>query len=609
MGIRRRLAAALAVASGAAVAGALGTGLNLVGVASAAGPGTQVHFTSEPATSPLVAHYTVTPVDQEKETPASNEESRGVTLSPKHAGQDVARSASSSATARGERSDNTQAASGESDPGNTPSPAASFIGQQASNKTCSYFAKGCNPPDMALAASPDFVFQGVNSQWEVLDTSGNIQPGWPVSAQNFFGVKHVTNDAGAPCDVAHQSQPFMSDPRAIYDSRSHRFWAAMLQVENGLGLSPDCAFKSVYYIAVSRTSNPGGSWNVYEFDMAAGTPFAADYTQIGLTADAIYFSGNMFGPNNGFYAEIFEADKAKMERGQGGFSAAGFKNLRATGPGTTTATGPFLADTVQPAINLEARGSQVFVDTFDGPDPLTGNFCTSAADSCSGLALWKFTNPIGHDRGGPMPTLTGSYVPSKPFAFPPAADQPGCNACIDGNDLRIGATPVVRNGVLYASWGTAISNGTNVDPGIVCEQFRLSNPSGTAQSGYYNFSGDAAAIYPVVMPDSQGNLVMLFDYMSSAVNPQTRYTVRQAGETQFSAGGVVLKAGESPYRPPLCPVINPCRWGDYSAASDDGAGKVWFAGQYANHFDGANNPPAFGRNWGTWIGALGSENN
>lgn len=36
----------------------------------------------------------------------------------------------------------------------------------------------------------------------------------------------------------------------------------------------------------------------------------------------------------------------------------------------------------------------------------------------------------------------------------------------------------------------------------------------------------------------------------------------------------------------------------------DGSENIWFAGQYANQFQGVNTPPAFGRNWGTWIGAI-----
>src|SRR5260370_2224376 len=181
--------------------------------------------------------------------------------------------------------------------------------------------RGCNAPDMGLAASPQFVLQGVNTQWEVLDSNGNVQPGWPVSAQNFFGVPNATNADGTPCDTAHQSQPFMSDPRALYDPADGRFWAAMLQVEGAqaFGVALDCPYKSAYFISVSQTSNPSGKSHVYEFNMETdvnGQKFAADFTQIGINSQAVYFSANNFGEQGGFFAELFEANKAQMEAGK-----------------------------------------------------------------------------------------------------------------------------------------------------------------------------------------------------------------------------------------------------------------------------------------------------
>jgi hypothetical protein len=467
---------------------------------------------------------------------------------------------------------------------------------------------------MAVAASPEFVFQGVNTQFEVLDTAGHVQPGWPVGAQAFFGVPNVTTATGTPCDVAHKSQPFLSDPKALYDAHDGRFWAASLQLENALGIAPDCPFKTTYLIAVSQTSDPSGSWNVYEFDMSLGQPFVADFTQIGLSSQAVFFSANMFTADGSAfpYAELFEANKAKMERGQGGFTADGFFNLRANGPGITAATGPFLADTVQPALNLDGGSTGTFVDTLDGPDPVTGHFCTSAADSCKGLAMWQMTNPVGHDNGGRAPVLTGTYVPNvNPYVFTPPADQPSCNRCLDASDLRVSATPVVKHGTVFAAWETAIDNGTQVVPGIEWAQVRLANAGSqsSARSGYYNFSGDAAVVYPALMPDARGNLLMVFDSMSHTVFPQTRYVIRPAGQSQFTGAGVLVKAGESSYRPTLCgtAALPVCRWGDYSATSTDGRGAIWFSGQYANQASAPTSPPAFGRNWGTWMGAVGGD--
>jgi hypothetical protein len=222
------------------------------------------------------------------------------------------------------------------------------------------------------------------------------------------------------------------------------------------------------------------------------------------------------------------------------------------------------------------------------------------------------TNPIGHDSGGGAPSLTAAYVPTRPYLSTPAfsepADQPSCNACIDGSDLRISATPVVRSGQLYAAWETLLNNGTQVVPGIEWAQIRLGSGQDFADtSRYYNLSGDTAATYPALMPEPNGNLVMLFDVSSHTVFPQTRFVIREGGQGNFTGHGTVLKAGESSYRPSLCGHPAPtgipiCRWGDFSAASFDGANGIWFAGQYANELN--LGPPQNGRNWGTWIGAV-----
>src|SRR5260370_41553030 len=93
--------------------------------------------------------------------------------------------------------------------------------------------------------------------------------------------------------------------------------------------------------------------------MSLDGQFAADFTQIGLNHDAVYFSANMFGPstglNGGFYSEIFQANNAKMRRGLGGFTPDGFLNMQGTGPGITAATRPFITDPPQPRLNVDGR--------------------------------------------------------------------------------------------------------------------------------------------------------------------------------------------------------------------------------------------------------------
>ena len=556
---------------------------------------TAVTFSAQPGVAPLVAHYTVSAADRSGSSAnASNSQAGSSDEFPELAPKDFPRAAG--ARVGSSPQNNTRTLKGSSNAGGTPRASASFIGQQGSKVTCSYFPKGCNPPDMAVAASRTRVLQGVNTQWEVLDTSGNVQPGWPASAQAFFGVPLNK------CDPDAGGQPFLSDPRALYDPSTGRFWAAMLQLEGALGVGGACDLKTVYYIAVSRTHDPSGSWNVYEFDMSLGTTNVADFTQIGFDRHAVYFSANVFNQEGSAYeyAEIFEANKSEMEAGGAAFTATGFFNLQAHGPG-----GDFLADTVQPVLNLDGGGAGLFVDTFDGPDPISGNFCSSPTDACRGLAVWRMSNPTAHDHGGPAPRLTGSRVDTQPFTFPFPADQPSCLHCIDSSDLRISATPVQRDGIVYAAWETGI--GESLAPGIEWAQFSVEDGQhpGGSRSGYYVPPSGAHVIYPALMPGEDGSLTMLFDRMSSTINPETRFIVRPDGASQFSGEGRLLKAGEASYRPTLCGTAIPvCRWGDYSATTFDGGNRIWFAGQYANSFTDPNAPPVFGRNWGTWIGAI-----
>jgi hypothetical protein len=283
-----------------------------VGGSGAAAQSSSVSFTSQPTVAQLLAHYVVSPTSGPKlAASASTDESPFATKWPK--GHGPASMVGNTGGVTGNNSGSSTPAAA------TPGTTSSFIGQQSSATTCPYFGHGCNPPDMGLAASPQFVLQGVNMQWEVLDPQGNVQPGWPVSAQNFFGVPNATGVDGQPCDTAHHSQPFMSDPRALYDPADGRFWAAMLQVEGAqaFGVALDCPYKSVYFIAVSQTNNPSGKWNVYEFNMETdvnGQKFAADFTQIGINSQAVYFSANNFGEQGGFSPNSLKPTRPRWRR-------------------------------------------------------------------------------------------------------------------------------------------------------------------------------------------------------------------------------------------------------------------------------------------------------
>jgi hypothetical protein len=458
----------------------------------------------------------------------------------------------------------------------TPGATKSFQGMADSASTCPYFG-GCQPPDQALATSKSYVLQGVNTSFAVYNTSGTLQTGWPKNAQSFFGVPNP-----GTCDPAG---PFLSDPRAFYDANDGRFWVAMLQVEGALGLN-SCPLLTRYWIAVSKTSDPRGIWNVYAFDMSLGTTNVADYTQFGFDQQAIYFSGNMFNQTGSAYqyAEIFGASKSTMENGLG-VSAYGFSGL------FVSASRTVLVDTVQPVeaqltSKYDGPNGGLFIDSWNiNGDPF-GDNCFSSA--CHGLSIWTLTNP-----GKSITGLTFAFTNSAGYVFPPGADQPGCARCIETLDTRISGTPPYRNGLISFALETGINNGSQVVPGILWGQVAPEmNDSGTLigailfQEGYYFYRGDGTASFGALMPDTDGNLFMVFEYMDSSTNPELAYTGRRVAFPfgSFHDGGFVLKAGSAA-------TLNR-RWGDYEATSFDGTTNVWFSGQYS----------ASSGDWSTYIG-------
>lgn len=458
----------------------------------------------------------------------------------------------------------------------TPTRTVSFQGMADSASICPYFG-GCQPPDQALATSRSYVVQGDNTSFAVYSTSGTLQAGWPKNAQSFFGVPNPGS-----CDPAG---PFLSDPRAFYDANDSRFWVAMLQVEGAFGLN-SCPFLTRYWIAVSKTSDPRGAWNVYAFDMSLGTTNAADYTQFGFDQQAIYFSGNMFNQAGSAYeyAEIFGATKSSMENGLG-VTAFGFSGL------FVTSSTKVLVDTVQPveaqlASKYDGPRGGLFINSWNMNGDPFGDNCFST--SCHGLSIWTLTNPGTSNSG-----LTFAFVNSASYILPPAADQPGCTRCIETLDTRISGTPPYRNGLISFALETGINNGSQVVPGIFWGQVAPQmNDGGTLtgavlyQQGNFFYSGDGTASFGALMPDADGDLFMVFEFMNSSTNPEVAYTARRVTFPlgSFHDGGLVLKAGAAP--------TSNSRWGDYEATSYDGANNVWFAGEYS----------ASNGDWSTYIG-------
>jgi hypothetical protein len=407
------------------------------------------------------------------------------------------------------------------------------------------------PSDDALAASPTHVLQVINGGVAVYDSAGMLQDGWPKSAPSFFGTEY-----GA-------CSGFLFDPRALYDTADQRFFVTMIEDEGGADSA--CPTERLAWIAVSDTSDPAGAWHIYTYDLSGTTSpdFGIDYTRIGVDARGFYLSVNNQA------AAICSIDKHALENGVQA-NAFCFANLTFDG---------VVTDSMQPVLTLANSGAPPPVEFFVESENIHfgGGQCR---DGCSGIIVWALANP-----GTAAATLTSALVPSSPYILPPFADQPGCSQCVNSADTRISGTPVWSNGVIAFGLDTGVNNGTQVVPGILWGELqpKLDGDSvvggSLRSSGYLYFNGANAASFPAMMPDGSGDLFMVFDFMGPSTYPSVALTHRliaSGGGSFFAPQVVKLGTGST----------TSSSWGDYSAASYDGAADVWVVSQYGDSSGG-----------------------
>src|SRR5438046_2600429 len=145
------------------------------------------------------------------------------------------------------------------------------------------YARGGNqftvePPDQGMCVGNGYVVEAVNDVLNVFNagtgtsalpdnTATNIVGGFPrnvnhaVDLNSFFGyAQAVTRPSGPPFG------PFVTDPSCLYDAATQRFFVIALTLNTNPATG---GFTTVNHldVAVSKTSNPTGGWNIYRFDV------------------------------------------------------------------------------------------------------------------------------------------------------------------------------------------------------------------------------------------------------------------------------------------------------------------------------------------------------
>lgn len=511
------------------------------------------------------------------------------------------------------------------------------------------YARGGNqftvePPDQGLCVGNGYVVEAVNDVINVYNSSGqsvlpdntatNIVAGSPrnvnhaVDLNSFYGyIPAINRSTGA-------RGPSVTDPSCLYDAATQRWFVVVLTYEADLTNHLD--------LAVSKTADPTGQWNIYRTDVTNdGTntggvnpgPYLGDYPHMGADANGIYLTTNAYPwLHNGFAgAQIYAFSKAQLAAG-----AASVTMVHLDTSGMVNA--PSDAGSTQPGFTVWPAQSPA--NQFDADNGGTEYFLSSnAADEAthpkagfggnytsSQLVAWSLTNTSSLNSASPALSLSNKVLAVNQYAIPPKQKQPGSGTsataatpqgyCIndttsatiagvgcwrllfggqpahtevistpDSNDTRMQQV-TYANGRLWGALDTALNPGGGAQRAGIA--WFVVNPGSdkVVNQGYLGAAGTDFT-YPAIGVTASGRGVIAFTATGDALNPSSGYApidaVAGVGSWNVVPGGTGA-APDDGFTSYKAEVGNPprTRWGDYSAAAVDGS-SIWIASEYVAH--------------------------
>jgi hypothetical protein len=488
------------------------------------------------------------------------------------------------------------------------------------------------PPDQGLCVGNGFVLETINTVLRVYSTSGTpLSP--PIGLNEFYGY--------APAIIRTppvRRGPFITDPSCWYDQDTQRWYhvALTLDVVPSTG-----AFTGANHIdiAVSKTSNPLGAWNLYSINVANDRsdvstanhpqcPCLGDYPQIGVDGYGFYIATNegSFSTDRFNGAQLYAMSKRALAAGVTSPTVVHFDKLVLSGSGTP-------GFTVWPARSLpgqhatEAGGTEYFLSSIAA---------LTKINAASEIGIWALTNTSSLDSPNPDLALTNRALDSQPYGEPPPSNQkpgptplrdcindrttvfattqsgapvfcaeflggtfhgPEVEGPLDSNDTRMQQV-WYSNGLLFGALDTAANVGGAVKAGIAWFVVRpaiVATATGKVversvdativNQGYFGVANNNV-IWPAIAVRPDGKGVMAFTLVGGDYHPSAAWaSISAAGvgnAVHVSGAGAGPQDGFTEYKAFATDPDNPRpRWGDYSAAAIDG-NTVWIGSEYIN---------------------------
>jgi hypothetical protein len=404
-----------------------------------------------------------------------------------------------------------------------PPPAASpphaltpnFAGGNESEQTNYSFIY---PPDTDGAIGANNFVEVVNNRISIYSRTGVRQNG-PLVGGVHQGVYTGNFFGNTAADY--------TDPRVLYDPIWQRFIVTEIQFAQN---SSTC----LLFVAVSKTSNPNGAWWIFNTNtdsfFGANNNGFWDYPMLGMTQDAVLFSGNEFFGGGGAGGEVFAVAKAHIYNGIGWF-----------------------VPVFMTAFNTQLP---VVIDQSDTA------FLASPSTDSGHLLIYTFedaANAFEATLSGPTSVATDNSAP------PRAANQPGTGDQLDVLDGRF-QNNTTQNGSSLWLIHTANDGGFPTP-----EWYEINTSSMTVnQSGFFFSAGSSDDFNPSIVANSSNDVFVCWTSTNSSAgtNAQVRFGGRlhtdplgsmsvQATPLFTSSSNLTGNGGATQ------------RWGDYSAVTVD----------------------------------------
>jgi hypothetical protein len=489
-------------------------------------------------------------------------------------------------------------------PINSTSSAFSFNGITQVQQRAAYNGNqfSIEPPSPNIAVANGYVLEGVNNGVQVYDLNGNPLLQTVVSSNQLFGL--------APSIIWGPPKiygPFPTDMRVFYDQGVNRWF--VLQREQDNDTQGNALDSSHFYLAVSQTGDPTGTYNIYTMDTTDadnffGCPCVADFPQVGSDQYGFYISANEFNTGYPYFvdATILAINKTALASGAATPTAVRF--ILPMSSGYEFAIQP--SYTPPGASNFVASGGVEYFVSSQG-----------AYSSDSNLAVWAMSN-TSTLLAVPNLKLVEIFVPVSPYSYPQPANQrpgplpygqtltpPGLLAYLDGDDSRI-LSATYSGGRVYVTFATAVVDETGLP--LVGGEFVIFSPTFRAgilaapvlRQGYLMVKGNHL-LRPSIAVNSQGSGAIVFTLVGTNYFPSAAFlpinTFSTGSAIQVAAFGVAPEDGFSGYETPGS--VGLARWGDYATAVAAADGSIWMGTEYIPYITTATPPPL--ANWGTLL--------